>query len=59
MGMVFVFGLMPHPEAYNHWFNHPDWTRNLEKGKRQRQTLDSGPTAGIRMLQNAVDYVGT
>jgi len=52
-----IFGLMPHPEAYNHWFNHPDWTRNLEKAKRQGQTLDSGPTVGIRMLQNAVDYV--
>jgi phosphoribosylformylglycinamidine synthase len=52
-----IFGLMPHPEAYNHRCNHPDWTRNLEKAKRQGQTLDSGPTVGIRMLQNAVDYV--
>ena len=22
-----VFGLMPHPEAYHHYTNHPDWTR--------------------------------
>jgi len=22
-----IFGLMPHPEAYNHFTNHPDWTR--------------------------------
>jgi len=52
-----IFGLMPHPEAYNHMTNHPDWTRNLERAKRRRKTPDSGPTAGIRMLQNAVDYV--
>lgn len=53
-----VFGLMPHPEAYNHWTNHPDWTRNLEKAKRQGQTPGpSGPTVGIRILQNGVDYV--
>ena len=52
-----IFGLMPHPEAYNHWTNHPDWTRQIEKARRQGQTLDSGPTVGIRMLQNAVDYI--
>jgi phosphoribosylformylglycinamidine synthase len=48
---------MPHPEAYNHWTNHPDWTRNLVKANRQGQTLRSGPTVGIRMLQNGVDYM--
>jgi phosphoribosylformylglycinamidine synthase len=52
-----IFGLMPHPEAYNHWSNHPDWTRDREKLRRQGQTLKSGPTVGIRMLQNAVDYI--
>jgi phosphoribosylformylglycinamidine synthase len=52
-----IFGLMPHPEAYNHWTNHPDWTRQREKARRQGRTPDSGPTVGIRMLQNAVDYI--
>ncbi len=52
-----IFGLMPHPEAYNHWTNHPDWTRDREKRRRQGQQPDSGPTVGIRMLQNAVDYI--
>jgi phosphoribosylformylglycinamidine synthase I len=52
-----IFGLMPHPEAYNHWTNHPDWTRLNEKIKRQGGSLDSGPTVGIRMLQNGVDYI--
>ncbi len=52
-----VFGLMPHPEAYNHWTNHPSWTRKKEAARRGGRPLDIGPTVGIRMLQNAVDYV--
>jgi len=52
-----IFGLMPHPEAYNHWTNHPDWTRNREKRRRQGLAPESGPTAGIHMLQNAVDSI--
>ncbi len=52
-----IFGLMPHPEAYNHWTNHPEWTRNFEKAKRLGKMLNSEPTVGIRMLQNAVDYM--
>jgi phosphoribosylformylglycinamidine (FGAM) synthase-like amidotransferase family enzyme len=52
-----IFGLMPHPEAYNHWTNHPDWTRVKETIKRQGGSLDSSPTVGIRMLQNGVDYI--
>ena len=52
-----IFGLMPHPEGYNHWTNHPDWTRNLEKSKRQGQTFGSKLTVGVRMLQNGVSYV--
>jgi phosphoribosylformylglycinamidine synthase I len=52
-----IFGLMPHPEAYNHWTNHPDWTRRQERAKRQGLALDSSLTAGIQMLQNGVDYI--
>lgn len=52
-----VFGLMPHPEAFNHWTNHPDWTRLKEKAKREGKGIDSGPTIGIRMFQNAVKYI--
>ena len=36
-----IFGLMPHPEAYNHWTNHPDSTRRIEL---QRRGGDSLPT---------------
>ncbi len=54
-----IFGLMPHPEAYNHSTNHPDWTRQREFARRQGQPPDSGYPVGIRMLQNAVDYIRT
>ncbi len=52
-----IFGLMPHPEAYNHWTNHPDWTRDRELRKRRGEAMDSDLTDGIRMLQNAVRQV--
>jgi phosphoribosylformylglycinamidine synthase I len=51
-----IFGLMPHPEAYNHVTNHPDWTRQSERGKRDG--TDHGQTIGlgIRIFENAVGY---
>jgi len=52
-----VFGLMPHPEAFNHVTNHPDWTRKRELRKRAGDATESGPTDGIRMFMNAVDYL--
>ncbi|MBW2250153.1 MAG: phosphoribosylformylglycinamidine synthase I [Deltaproteobacteria bacterium] len=52
-----IFGLMPHPEAYNHFTNHPDWTRNKEKVKRNKAKIDPAPTIGISIFKNAVDYI--
>lgn len=51
-----VFGLMPHPEAYNHWTNHPDWTRIREKIRRGQAEMPPGVTPGIQIFKNAVDY---
>jgi phosphoribosylformylglycinamidine synthase len=51
-----VFGLMPHPEAFNHPTNHPDWLRERERVRRGLRAPDTGPTEGIRLLKNAVDY---
>ena len=51
-----VFGLMPHPEAFNHWTNHPDWTRIKEKLKRQGKFPATDCTNGIRIFKNAVTY---
>ncbi|MCK4534878.1 MAG: phosphoribosylformylglycinamidine synthase subunit PurQ, partial [Syntrophobacterales bacterium] len=42
-----VFGLMPHPEAYLHYTNHPRWTReNLPEDG-----------AGLSIFRNAVDFI--
>ena len=52
-----VFGLMPHPEAYNHFTNHPDWTRQREMRRRKGLRSENFLTPGIQLFQNAVDYV--
>jgi len=52
-----IFGLMPHPEAYHHWTNHPDWTRHRESWKRQGKTAAPHLTPGVQLLQNAVNYI--
>ncbi|NLN94202.1 MAG: phosphoribosylformylglycinamidine synthase subunit PurQ [Candidatus Hydrogenedens sp.] len=44
-----IFGLMPHPEAYLHGQNHPEWTR---LGFTEEGT-------GLILFKNAVDYVRT
>jgi phosphoribosylformylglycinamidine synthase subunit PurQ / glutaminase len=51
-----VFGLMPHPEAYNHWTNHPDWTRSKESAKRGLAPMPPEITPGIQIFKNAVEY---
>lgn len=51
-----IFGLMPHPEAYNHWTNHPDWTRLKEKVKRGLAEMPRGVTPGVQIFKNAVGY---
>jgi phosphoribosylformylglycinamidine synthase len=44
-----VFGLMPHPERYLHWTQHPRWTR-LAPAQR------NGVTPGLQMFKNAVAH---
>jgi phosphoribosylformylglycinamidine synthase I len=50
-----VAGLMPHPEAFNHFTNHPDWTWLKEKYKREGRPVPL-EGAGIQIFRNAVDY---
>lgn len=52
-----VFGLMPHPEAFNHWTNHPDWTRRKESLLRQGKSPESKEGAGIQIFRNAVNHI--
>lgn len=59
-----VFGLMPHPEAYNHFTNHPDWTRQKSLLKRKggaEKTAELFKTTpvGTRLFENAVAHVKT
>lgn len=51
-----IFGLMPHPEGYNHWTNHPDWTRRKEIAKRRGSSPHTALPIGIKILQNAVEF---
>ncbi|MFA9433296.1 MAG: phosphoribosylformylglycinamidine synthase subunit PurQ, partial [Deltaproteobacteria bacterium] len=50
-----VFGLMPHPEAYNHWTNHPNWTRFKERFRRGGESYPQ-EGYGIQIFRNAVEY---
>jgi phosphoribosylformylglycinamidine synthase len=50
-----VFGLMPHPEAYNHWTNHPNWTRLKERYRRGGEPYPQ-EGYGIQIFRNAVEY---
>ena len=52
-----VFGLMPHPEAFNHFTNHPDWTLRKERSLRRGERLPDREGDGIRIFRNAVDYI--
>jgi phosphoribosylformylglycinamidine synthase I len=52
-----VFGLMPHPEAFNHFTNHPEWTLEREKRRRQGLNLTTQEGDGIRIFRNAVDFI--
>ena len=51
-----IFGLMPHPEAYNSWTNHPNWTRHKELIKRGAVKPPVGAAPGVQIFKNAVDY---
>ncbi|OAQ20714.1 phosphoribosylformylglycinamidine synthase I [Thermosulfurimonas dismutans] len=42
-----IFGLMPHPEAFNHTTNHPRWTREEV----------SEDELGLVIFRNAVEYI--
>jgi len=51
-----IFGLMPHPEAFNHRTNHPDWTRQKALLGREGGIPESDEGDGVRIFRNAVDY---
>ncbi len=52
-----IFGLMPHPEAYNHYTNHPDWALKREELARMGKGIEGEEGEGIAIFRNAVEYV--
>jgi phosphoribosylformylglycinamidine synthase I len=52
-----IFGLMPHPEGFNHFTNHPDWTR--KKDSLLRRGIETIPEdgEGIKVFRNAVEFI--
>ncbi len=52
-----VFGLMPHPEGFNHLSNHPEWTMEKEISKRRGHPTSFPRNLGIRLFQNAVEFL--
>ena len=51
-----VLGLMPHPEAYIDWVNHPDWTLKKERLKREGKSIPKYGQ-GLLLFKNAFDYL--
>jgi len=52
-----IFGLMPHPEAFHHFTNHPDWTRRREILARRNEKISDESGEGLRIFRNAVDFI--
>jgi len=51
-----IFGLMPHPEAFHHFTNHPDWTRKKDEAIRKGEKIESEDGDGLLIFKNAVEY---
>jgi phosphoribosylformylglycinamidine synthase I len=51
-----VLGLMPHPEAFNHFTNHPDWNWKKQDLLRKGTTNIPEEGDGIKIFRNAVEY---
>ena len=51
-----IFGMMPHPERYLCFTNHPNWTREGERLKRQGAEIPAYGD-GLKIFKNAVQYV--
>ena len=52
-----IFGLMPHPEAFHDYTNHPDWTRKKEILLREGKEIKDREGDGLLIFRNAVEFV--
>ena len=46
-----IFGLMPHPEAYHHFTQHPNWTLHKEIREREGKAAGNGRRGGAEDFQ--------
>ncbi len=56
-----IFGLMPHPEAFNHFTNHPDWPRRKLALARQGESIEQeegGGSASFEMRWTILNKKG-
>ncbi len=52
-----IFGLMPHPEGFNHFTNHPNWTEKKQILEKIGKSIKHQEGDGIRIFRNAVEYI--
>jgi len=52
-----IFGVMPHPEAHNHYTNHPAWAIKREELARTGKEIEREEGEGITIFRNAVEYI--
>jgi phosphoribosylformylglycinamidine synthase I len=50
-----IYGMMPHPERFLHFTNHPRWTRLKDQLKREGKPIPEAGD-GLRIFQNGVNY---
>jgi phosphoribosylformylglycinamidine synthase len=50
-----VMGLMPHPEAFVRWSQHPEWT--AQKYAKNLAGFGEGDAPGLTIFRNAAHYL--
>jgi len=50
-----IYGMMPHPERFLHFTNHPRWTRLKDHLRREGKPMPEAGD-GLRIFQNGVNY---
>jgi phosphoribosylformylglycinamidine synthase subunit PurQ / glutaminase len=52
-----IFGLMPHPEAFHHFTQHPHWTLQQAIREREGKALETEEGVGLKLFKNALAWL--